>query len=48
MSLTVLLSAMGLSGLKILDSLSITGNAIVINQCGREAYEEIKEENRTI
>ncbi len=46
--LTVLLSAMGLKDLSLLDTLHITGNAIVINQTDHEADETVPGENRTV
>ncbi len=46
--LTVLLSAMGLTDLSILETLHITGDAIVMNQTDHDADETLREKERTV
>ena len=48
MTLDVLLSAMHLDNYHYIDSLNITGNCVVINQCNRKSQKIIKETNRKI
>ncbi|MDO5573191.1 MAG: glycosyltransferase family A protein [bacterium] len=48
MKLQVLLSAMFLDGYEYISSLHISGNCLVVNQCDREAYDDIIEETRTV
>ena len=48
MKLQVLLSAMFLDGYEYINSLHISGNCLVVNQCDRESYDDIIEETRAV
>lgn len=48
MRLQVLLSAMHLDGYGYIGKLNITGDAVIINQCGRESDEVIRENGREV
>ena len=48
MKLQVLLSAMFLEGYEYINSLHISGNCLVVNQCDRESYDDIIEETRAV
>lgn len=48
MKLNVLLSAMYLKNYVYINSLNITSNCIVINQCDREFFKEMEDDNRQI
>ncbi|MCI9147033.1 MAG: glycosyltransferase family 2 protein [Hungatella sp.] len=48
MTLDVLLSAMHLDGYHYIDSLNITGNCVIINQCNQESQQVITDNNRHI
>lgn len=48
MTLDVLLSAMHLKDYHYIDSLNITGNCVVINQCEKESEQKVTDNGRTI
>ena len=48
MTLDVLLSAMNLENYHYIDSLFVTGNCVIINQCDKECIQDIKEDGRHI
>lgn len=48
MTLEVLLSAMHLDSYHYIDSLNITGNCVIINQCNKNKQKTLKEETRQI
>lgn len=48
MTLQVLLSAMHLKDYHYISTLNISGNCVVVNQCGRESQQIIEDSNRTV